>query len=536
MNSNLQPISDLTHPYRKVSPRLFADAIGLMAVTVLALVIRFHGIAVPGIWYDEAFSLLISKEQPAQILSITARDVHPPLYYLLLHYWLSVIGNDVFVARSLSAVADVATLLLGMKLMSLVATRRAMWMAALLLALLPMSVRYSQEVRMYALQGFWLMGATVALVCWERAPDRTRFAILYVTLMTAAFYTHYFAALCVMVHWLYWWQSRSALRSLATRSWILANVVIFVLFLPWFPLVFNQFTEGPSLGWISPVTWQSLVAVAWLFMVTKGPVIDSIFWGGLTTVLVIICSARILKNRIGFPASVLLVGYFFVPVSTVLLLSLFKPMFVPRYLGFAAVGLPLIIAAALASWWPQRRPLVIGLMAFFLMGEMQGVSAIYGQTDDMNGTDFRKTMGLERLAAYINGNAQAGDEILFDNFFWYFPFMYYNTTGIQPRFYVRSAQELPMMQASGHGALALIPQDVKWMFFNDLAVLKQGGRKVWWVTERPGSADETLFGKEWMYVQGVQDGRLAARLYVRHPTPPPSEDGVQQSLTQQLPH
>ncbi|WP_237150617.1 MULTISPECIES: hypothetical protein [unclassified Pseudomonas] len=60
MNSNLQPISDLTLTHRKVSPRLFADAIGLMAVTIFALAIRLHGSTVPAVWYDEAFSLLLA--------------------------------------------------------------------------------------------------------------------------------------------------------------------------------------------------------------------------------------------------------------------------------------------------------------------------------------------------------------------------------------------------------------------------------------------------------------------------------------------
>ncbi|MEB0224183.1 glycosyltransferase family 39 protein [Pseudomonas sp. 10S4] len=524
--------------YRVEHPGFLLEASGLVAIVILALIVRFHGIAVPSVWYDEAFSLLISKEEPVQIWAITAWDVHPPLYYILLHYWLMIFGDNAVSARSLSVVADVVTLLLCIKLMSLFTTRKAMWMAALLLALLPMSVRYSQEIRMYALLGFWLMGATVALVCWCQAPDRTRFAIIYVLLMTAAFYTHYFAALCVMVHWLYWWQSRSISGAgLAARSWILANAAIVVLFVPWLPYVIDQLRAGPSLGWIPPATWQSILTIVWQFMVMKGPVTDSSFWGVLSTVLIIICSARILlKDRIKPRFSVLLVGYFFVPVLTVFLVALFKPIFVPRYLGFAAVGLPLIIATALASWWPVRRALVIGLMAFFLIGEIQGVSAIYGQTDDLNGSSVRKTMGLEGVAAHISRDARPGDEIVFDSFFWYLPFMYYNTTGIQPRFYIRSAQEMLTLLSPGHGALALIPQRSKWMFFHDVAVLKQGERRVWWVTDLPHSADEELFGKDWRYVQGFKDRKIEARLYVLDSTATPTEDGVQEGLTQQQPH
>jgi len=56
---------------------------------------------------------------------------------------------------------------------------------------------------MYSLLGLWLIGATIALAYWIRRPQRTRYLVAYVLLMTAAFYTHYFTALCVLCHWLY---------------------------------------------------------------------------------------------------------------------------------------------------------------------------------------------------------------------------------------------------------------------------------------------------------------------------------------------
>ncbi|MSE24761.1 hypothetical protein GKC32_09940, partial [Lactobacillus curvatus] len=78
---------------------------------------------------------------------------------------------------------------------------RAAVLAGILLALLPTAVRYSQEVRMYSLLGVWLLAATLALVYWVRQPERKRYLVAYALLMTAAFYTHYFTALCVLVHW-----------------------------------------------------------------------------------------------------------------------------------------------------------------------------------------------------------------------------------------------------------------------------------------------------------------------------------------------
>jgi uncharacterized membrane protein len=66
---------------------------GLILLVILALIIRFHAISTPVIWYDEAFSVLLGERSPRLIWATTARDVHPPLYYLILHYWMLLSGN-----------------------------------------------------------------------------------------------------------------------------------------------------------------------------------------------------------------------------------------------------------------------------------------------------------------------------------------------------------------------------------------------------------------------------------------------------------
>ena len=246
-----------------------ADQLALATVLIIALCVRFYSITVPVIWYDEAYSVLLARETPARIWALTALDVHPPLYYVLLHYWGMAWGDSAGAARGLSVLADVGSVLLGIQLMRLVATRRATWMAALLLALLPVSVRYSQEVRMYTLLGFWLMAATVALVCWARTPGQKRWPCLYVLLMSAAFYTHYFAAGCVLVHWLFWWRARADhAASLSPRAWCLANAAIVLLFVPWLPNLLEQLSAGVA-AWIEPVTVQAALGLPWQFMLME---------------------------------------------------------------------------------------------------------------------------------------------------------------------------------------------------------------------------------------------------------------------------
>jgi hypothetical protein len=504
--------------YLKRLPSGVADGAGLLGVLAIALLARFHAITVPVIWYDEAYSILLAEGSPAYIWATTARDVHPPLYYVLLHYWMVLFGHGVLSARSLSALADVGTLLLGIKLMSLLATRRAIWIAALLLALLPISVRYSQEVRMYTLLGFWLMGATVALVCWVKAPDQKRYPAVYVLLMTAAFYTHYFAALCVLVHWLFWWRVRKVQDTVPVRAWILVNSAIVVLYLPWAPPLVSQLLRMDGLEWIPPLTWPTVLTFVWQLVVMEGSTSD--LWRATPLVLIMVCAAAVLfKARNERPFSVLLVGYFFVPALTVFLVSLIVPVFNARYLVFAAAALPLIVALALDALSQRHAVLAAIAMVFIVLVEVHGLSAIYAQTDEMNGTSIRRDAKLDAVVAGLSREAHPDDEIVVDNLYWYLPFTYYNATGIQPRLYVVKSPTGTLWGTAEYGGWALIPRHLLWILFNDFSTLKLNAKRVWWVTGYVRPEHDALFPEHWKQVLTLKEGDSEARLFILEGAP-----------------
>lgn len=510
------------------------DRSALVAVTVLALAVRFHGITLPAIWYDEAFSVLLARHEPWQIWSITARDVHPPLYYLVLHYWMILFGDGALAVRSLSVIADVGTVLLSIKLMSLVATRRATWMAALLLALLPISVRYSQEARMYTLLGFWLMGATVALVCWVKDPEKKRFAIIYVLLMTAAFYTHYFAALCVLVHWCYWWSGRAwrDCAALPIQPWLLANGAIIVMFLPWLPHFIEHLSGGTV--WITPVTGQAVLSLVWQFTVMGAWGTQSLLLRAVPFGLVIVCTVTLIwKENRRHRVSGLLVGYFFIPVVFLSVATLIIPVFVPRYLTFSAVGLPLIVAVALDM--SISRTTVLALVVMIAVAvEIQGLQSVYRQVDGMNGTEFRKSYRLDALAAEIKRKVGPNDEIVLESLIWYLPFIYYNEMGIRPKFYIDSSLSIFFVVAD-RGGYALLPEGYGFNYFTNLQVLKCNAGNVWWIGPKTATVFRSLLENDWKPTLTFAEGEMIASLYTLKASPLPEEGGNQVLVTQPPP-
>ena len=509
----------------------WADRSALFALVILALVVRFHGITVPAIWYDEAFSILLARHEPLQIWSITARDVHPPLYYLVLHYWMVWFGDGVLAVRSLSVLADVGTVLLSIKLMSLIATRRATWIAALLLALLPISVRYSQEARMYTLLGFWLMGATVALVCWVKAPGSRRLPVTYVLLMSAAFYTHYFAALCVLAHWFYWWWGRPGKYQtvLPVRPWILVNGAIVMLFVPWLPPFIDQLAGRQGLEWIPPITGQAVFSLFWQFVMLNGPWVQLSYVGALP-LLVLIALAVILlwKDDSQRRFSGLVVGYFFIPIVVLALVALFVPVFVPRYLVFAAVGLPFIVAVAL-DMLVSRSSILILAMAIIGAVEIQGLQVIYRQTEGLSGIGFRRDFGFDALASMIKQAVRPDDQIVLESIRSYVEFSYYNKTGIRPKLYLRLSSDTAQENSYRNG-YALIDEDFQGRYLNNLDSLRCYGRRIWWVA--PESDTKPLSEKEWEQTLTLVDGAMVASLFTLKTPAAPDEVGNPMVVTQ----
>ncbi|NUT87906.1 hypothetical protein HNO91_15830 [Pseudomonas corrugata] len=522
---------DISVYLKKPASRL-VDRVALATLVALALVVRFHGISVPAIWYDEAFSVLLARHEPWQIWSITARDIHPPLYYLLLHYWMTLFGDGVVAVRSLSAMMDIGTVLLSVKLMSLVSTRRATWIAALLLVLLPISVRYSQEARMYTLLGFWLMGATVALVCWTEGYRKKRFACIYVVLMTAAFYTHYFAALCVLVHWFHWWWGRSDIaHSISARAWILANGAIVVLFVPWLPHFIEQLAGWDEFGWIPPITGQAVLSLVWQFTVMNGVGAQSLLIRAVPLALIVTCAIVLVwKKNAPYRFHGLLIGYFFIPAVVLALVAIIVPVFVPRYLTFAAVGLPLIVAVALDSLARRTGVLVLALVVM-VTAEMQGLQSVYRQADGLNGTDLRRDFRLDVLAAKIKEAVRPGDEIVLESLIWYLPFDYYNKTDIQPRLYLR-LPATTILKLIERGGYATISGNLGWVYFNNLQVLKCLGHRVWWVAVEILPEDQLLLETDWELTLTLKEGGMAASLFTLKATPASTEAGNQPAVTQ----
>ncbi|MGH9126441.1 MAG: glycosyltransferase family 39 protein [Acidimicrobiales bacterium] len=168
-------------------------AVGLVAIGV---VLRF--VSTSQLWLDETLSVNIARLPVSQIPGALRHDGAPPLYYLLLHFWMDVFGQGNFAVRAFSGVVSAASLPLVWLAGKRLGGRRLAWASLLLLASSPFAINYAATTRMYSMMIFWsLLGYLVIARALE---EPTTCRLVGIGAITAAvLYTHYWGIYLVGV-------------------------------------------------------------------------------------------------------------------------------------------------------------------------------------------------------------------------------------------------------------------------------------------------------------------------------------------------
>ncbi len=207
-------------------------------------------------WIDEAITTGISTHSLGAIPGILRHDGNPPLYYLLLHFWMGAFGTSEAATHSLSLVFGLLTIPVGMWSGWSLFGRRAGLTAAVLFAFNAWLTQYAEETRMYELMALLGLIATTAYL-HGFLYRRRRYLFLFAAALALMLYTHSWAifffigALLALIPILRVTEDRRGLIRDAALTFVGAGV----LFIPWIPNFIYQATHtgapwshAPGLG------------------------------------------------------------------------------------------------------------------------------------------------------------------------------------------------------------------------------------------------------------------------------------------------
>lgn len=202
----------------------------LVALLLLQQALLFRNLDLLPVWTDEQFTVDTVAQPVAQIAGIVKRDIHPPLYYFLLHGWqkLSLPWEGVAELRAFSAIwALLATFLLDLWW-----TRSwppfARWSALALFAMSPCLLLYGRMARSYSMQMALALMVLALMRRWIDAPASRKWAAGVLASSLCLLYTHYAPGIALVAGFV-----AISWRTLGWKRLSLFLIAVGVGYLPW---------------------------------------------------------------------------------------------------------------------------------------------------------------------------------------------------------------------------------------------------------------------------------------------------------------
>jgi mannosyltransferase len=458
--------------YRRLSPSAIRAAGTTVLVLLAAFLARLVRVQSRALWYDEAFAVLYASLSPERVIYGTvapvagagAADVHPLLYYFLLHGWMALAGRSVLAARFFSVISGMITVALLWRLAAWCFDRRTGLVVGALAAANPFHVAYSQEARMYA-----LLGLAAVMAAWGllRAlqEGHSRWWALYATGAALTLYAHNLGAFVLLaLHVLAaarrrWWRRLPALA--------LADLAALALFSPWLVWVLPGQIGFVGQGyWLAPPGAQELVrAIMFPILTFYEPAPPWLLAVGLLSGLLLLAlvALRIWRTRCR-------AGWFLLlcwgPVSLLFLISQWRPVYLERALLPAALFY-LVAVGWLLVHGRLPGPLCLTLLALLLVSVAGSLGFHYTYAR------FPRPP-FERLNAFLRDGKASGEIVVHDNKLTFFPAYAYD-----PALPQTFCPDLP---GTGSDTLAPPTQEALGLFATPVSqTVASGAEGVWYV-------------------------------------------------------
>ena len=414
-------------------PGMRKELVFLVVILLLAFALRLSRLEERGIWYDDAFSIFLAERRVEDIVLGTTADTMPPLYYVLLHFWMCL-GEELFILRFLSVTLSLLIIPLTYLVASKLFGAHAGLYSAFFAAISPFQIYHAQELRMYGLlcltglayvysfSTIWLRrrpGSAAETPSSHSSTVGLEWRSWIALIVTGALnmYAHNLAFLTLVVPNLVAIINND-LRLL--KRLILAQTAILVLFAPWLLLLPQQLAKiqrafwTPRPGLVEVI--QTLMAFtfnqplpSWLFPL-------ALYAGVAIFSLIAYETARELKGK-SPPSILFILLLILIPPAIMFCVSyLMRPIYVPRGVIVSSVACYILAAKVLAK---IRRPvLVVGVMTPVVALTVVALSYYY-YYDEFPRSPFKETM------AYLRQEKLEGDAVVHDNKLSYFPSHYY---------------------------------------------------------------------------------------------------------------
>ena len=312
------------------------------------------------IWYDEVFSLFFTKHNFGEIISLTARDVHPPFYYFYLKtatlLLTSVLGESYLIpaAKIASLIPWIGLFIISITYINKKSGTLTFGLFMFLITVMPQFATYFLEIRMYSLALFLVTSQILLshyLLTSTGKKNHLQWFLFFVTGILTA-YTQYYACIAVIGSYLVLFigfctpkAPKRAANLLKLFTCVLFSIVCYI---PWLFVLQRQMNNISGKYWIPPLSLRSIAGCI------KFAILPVVYYGNLPIISAGLLALSILILTVLFlckkeKKGLALMAACVVPAMAIIgsgfiLSALGTPIFIYRYLVPALGGIWLIVS------------------------------------------------------------------------------------------------------------------------------------------------------------------------------------------------
>ena len=383
-------------------------------VFLLGLILRILFIDTREIAYDDAFSFFLARQPIDTIISGTAADTMPPLYYFLLHFWM-LINQKLWFIRLLNISINIFTAIFIFKLAQDLFNSKAAIFTTFLFLISPFQIYHSQELRMYSLLLFGQVGFIYSMlkITIFKTNNPNLWFILAIFFGCIAVYSHnlgFIGLLSVNILFLF------HREKFVIKKIVLIQIIVFIFSLPWLYYLPQQIDKVQNAFWTQPPGIIDVIqAFLTLFAFLPMPEIFMAIVLFLLMQNLIVLVIYVIKSKSN---KLSMVGLFFLfsPILLIILSYAIQPVFVPRIFILSAVCLYII----LGKYFQDTFSSAVGKINFvaFILVSVISLYFFY-QFNSFPRSEFSK------LAGYLKSYEFSNVAIVHDNKLSFFPTMFY---------------------------------------------------------------------------------------------------------------
>ncbi|MCB0756373.1 MAG: glycosyltransferase family 39 protein [Flavobacteriales bacterium] len=312
---------------------------------------------------DEPFSIFFAQLEPAFIIEFLSKGNNPPLFELILHYWMNMVGNSDYLLRLLPAIFGALTVipvyLIGERFFS----RQIGFVAAILFTFSTWNIRFAHEVRVYSLLTLLAACSIWFFMSVVKHPKKNRnWALLGLTWILML-YSHYVSVYIIGT------QIILGVFFVPKENFKRAIVLLAALFLAYLPnilVLLARLDEVVESGgtWVQPPGWGEIYGSVNLMLNDR--LVSLVLILILMAGFLLTKTPRISKlTEIKQPVVFILIGLLFlIPyLSQFFISKWFIPMFTDRYILYTSVPLYLSVAWGVDHLWSNSKLRFIGPLA-----------------------------------------------------------------------------------------------------------------------------------------------------------------------------